>query len=186
MTRKQATWLAAAVIALAAFASTARAADNAAIQILVSVTGTKTVNVSTTSYNFGPLGVNASSVSATAITVTNGSTELVETYQLQGANATGGTTPWILDSSTGTADHYMLAAQFSSGQPADDDASWGSDDLNLTAQMCTATVLGNGTAGESGAGVASGANRSLWFRIQTPTTASDSAQHDASLTLSVY
>ncbi len=178
-------WLGLAALALVAFAMPAKAATSQAIDIKVSITATKSLAVNTTYYDYGALAVSVSSVSSN-IDVTNDSVGLVESYSLQGQNAasTGGGTPWTLAASPNN-DTYALAAQFSDAQPNNVDGSWGSDDLTTSVINCTATVLGNGTAGESGASVASSAVRKLWFRLKTPTSVSDTTQHNATLTLAV-
>jgi hypothetical protein len=152
----------------------------------VSINATKSLSVDTTFYDFGAQAVNVSTLSTSAITVANDSGALIETYTLQGANAasTGGGTTWTLASSAGT-DQYALAAQFSTAQPGNVDASWSSDDLTTSAIAATSTVLGNGTAGESGAAVVPSATRKLWFRMKTPTVVSDATQRKATLTLAV-
>ena len=156
------------------------------LDITVSINATKSLSVNATSYDFGALSVNASSVSATSIDVTNDSGALIETYTLQGANAnsTGGGTNWTL-AATPATDTYALAAQFSTARPADADPSWTSDDLTTGAITATSTVLGNGTAGESGASVNPSAVRNLWFRMKTPTVVSDTTQRKATITLAV-
>jgi len=175
-----------AVAALALFAMPAKAVTSQALDIKVSISATKSLSVDTTYYDFGGLAVSASSVTASAITVTNDSGALIETYTIQGANAnsTGGGTNWTLAGSPGS-DTYALAAQFSSAAPADADGSWGSDDLTTSAIAATAAVLGNGTAGESGLSVSPSATRKLWFRIKTPTAVSDTTQRKAVVTLAV-
>ena len=137
-------------------------------------------------YDFGAQSVNTSAVSVSAVTVQIDSTGLVETFTIQGANApsTESGTSWTLASSPGS-DQYALAAQFATSAPTNADGSWGSDDLTTSAIVCTSTVLGNGTAGESGASVLPSASRNLWFRIKTPTSITDGGNHKATLTLAV-
>ena len=62
---------------------------------------------------------------------------------------------------------------------------FGSDDLTTSAIVATSSVLGNGTAGQSGAAVVPAAVRGVWFRIKTPTVISDTTQRRATLTLAV-
>jgi hypothetical protein len=173
-------------LGLVTFAKPAHAATSQNLDITVSISATKSLSAGTTFYDFGALAVNSSSVSATAIAVTNDSGALIETYTLQGANAssTGGGTAWTLAAAPGS-DQYALAAQFSTARPTDADGSWGSDDLTTSAIAASSTVLGNGTAGESGASVAPAAARNLWFRMKTPTSVSDTTQRKATLTLAV-
>ena len=185
-TQKMKLWVGLAVIALVAVAKPAHAVNPASIDITVSINATKSLAVGATFYNFGPQSVSVSTVSTSAIVVQNDSGGLIETYTLQGANApssSGGTT-WTLASSTGT-DQYALAAQFSTAQPNNGDSFWASDDLTTSAIVATASVLGNGTAGESALNVVPLANRNLWFRMKTPGVVSDVTQRKATLTLAV-
>jgi hypothetical protein len=178
-------WFALAALAFALFARPAHAAN---LDITVSISATKSLSVNTTFYSFASMTVNSSSVSVSAIDVTNNSGALIETYTLQGANApsTEGGTSWTLSNTAPGSDVYMLAAQFSSLQPHNLDADWTSDDLNNSAPVvATASALGNGTPGESGASVLPSAVRKLWFRIKTPTAITDAGNHKATLTLTV-
>ena len=179
-------WLGLAALALGVIAKPVHAASSANLDITVSISASKSLSVGATFYNFASQSVNTSAVSGSAIAVTNNSGALVETYTLQGANApsTEGGTTWTL-SSTPAQDTYALAGQFSTAAPSNLDASWASDDLTTSAIVCTSTVLGNGTAGESGASVAPSAARNLWFRIKTPTSLTEGGNHKATLTLAV-
>ena len=182
-------WAAFCAIALIVSLRTAtcHAASSQTVDIHVSLNASKSLSVNATSYNYGALGVNVSSVSS-AIVVTNDSGSLVETYRIQGGNALSdaGGQNWTLASSPGT-DQYALGAQFSSAQPANAAGSWSSDDLTASAITCTATQFGNGTSAESGASVSptTSPSRNLWFRIQTPTEVTDPSQHSVTVTLSV-
>src|ERR1700753_3778619 len=73
-----------AAFVMAAFVSSkapAYASTNTVhLDIHVSINASKSLALGTTSYNFGALSVNTSSVSASAIVVTNDSTALQETY----------------------------------------------------------------------------------------------------------
>ena len=113
-------WLIAAFVAVVVGRTPAHAStDTVHIDIHVSISASKSLAINTTSYNFGALAVNTSSVSASAITVTNDSGALLETYTMQGANATssGGGTTWNIAASTGVIDQYVLAFQSSSQLP---------------------------------------------------------------------
>src|SRR5262245_61643665 len=78
--KKLSLWTIAAVVALVVAKAPAHAATSAAIDIHVSINATKALTVGASFYNFGALGVNTSSVSATAILVTNTSGAIAETY----------------------------------------------------------------------------------------------------------
>ena len=180
---KTKTWLGLGALALCAFASPAKAAN---LDITVSISATKSLSLGATFYDFGASSVNTSVVSGSAVTVTNNSGALVETYTIQGANApsTEGGTTWTL-SSTPAQDTYALAAQFATSASSNVDANWASDDLTTSPITCTSTVLGNGTAGESGASVVPSGARNLWFRIKTPTSLTEGGNHKATLTVAV-
>jgi hypothetical protein len=189
--KKFSLWLIGAVLIGLTQVGTSQAfTPSATLDIHVSISGSKSLSIDTTSYNFGALAVNTSSVSAAAVTVTNDSTALLETYTLQGANAvsTGGGTTWNIAASTGVIDEYVLAGQFSASQPANTDTAWSSDSLTVGAIAATDTVLGNGTHAEAANAISplSGSNdRKLWFRMITPLYVSDVTQRDATLTLAV-
>jgi hypothetical protein len=174
-----------AALTLGVFAKPAHAVLSQSLDINVSINATKSLSVNATTYNYGALNVNVSSVSSHII-VTNDSGALIETYTLQGAdaNSTGGGTNWTLAASPGT-DQYALAAQFSAALPNNADGDWASDDLTTSPITATASILGNGTGAESGAAVVPSATRNLWFRIKTPTVVSDITQRRATLTLAV-
>jgi hypothetical protein len=159
------------------------------LDIHVSINATKSLSVSSTFYNFGALSAGVSSVTASAITVTNTSSVLVETYTVQGANALSDTagTNWTLAASTASADNYALAAQFSSGRPTDADVNWASDDLTTGSITCSASVFGNTTLAEAGTQVdpVTSTTRSLWFRIKTPGIVTDPSGHTATIVLAV-
>ena len=183
-----------AVLAIAGFSakSYAFSGNPMPLDIHVYISATKSLSVDTTSYAYGGLGVGVAAVSASSITVTNDSTNLVETYRIVGANAASDTsgTNWVLDTSTATPDHYTLAAQFSDAAPANADGSWsGSNntDLTTTVTTCSDTQFGNGTHAQAGVSVSptSSTSRALWFRIRTPGIVTDTGGHTALVTLSV-
>jgi len=183
-------WLALAAFAVIGFASEAKATypnPSQHIDINVSITASKSLEVDTTYYTFGALPISSTAVSGSSITVTNDSGGLVETYTITGASAVavGVGTDWVL-SSVGTPgqDQYALSAQFSDNF-GNIQSSWANDYLNYNPTACTSDIFGNGTAGESGAAVANNGIRGLWFRMKTPTAVTDSVQHKSTLTLAV-
>jgi len=188
--RKLSLWLIGAFFALTSLSTMATAADNVNIDIHVSINASKSVLAGSTWYYFGAIDINTSSNSATPLTINNGSTALIETYTIRGADAISDTagTNWTLANDPGStgSENYALAAQFSSARPDNVDGSWANDNLNrLTAVTCTTTVLGDGSAGDEGAGVEAGGERNLYFRLKTPTTTADGGAHTAQLLLSV-
>jgi hypothetical protein len=186
--------LAALGMAMLAFfgVTKAHAVNPGYIDIKVSISATKSLSIGTTNYNYGTLGIGVSSVSASAIVVTNDSGGYIEDYSLQGANAdiVGGGDVWNLAASTSAAnDDYALAAQFGTARPNDVDADWANDALTTGAQNCTDDdTFGNTTAGQSCFQVSpltGSRNRNLWFRIKTPGAVNNLSQHLAVVTLGV-
>ena len=169
-----------AVMKMPVLAST----DTVHLDIHVSINGSKSLALGTTSYDFGAMNVNTSSVSAAAIVVTNDSAALQETYTIQGANATGGN-GWTLNTTTGTVDNFVLGAQFSTTLPTNVDATWSSSLLT------TSIVAASGTqfAGNQNAlniSPAAGVNtRTLWLRMITPLYVTDTVQKDMTITMAV-
>ena len=185
--KKLSAWSLGLAMLIGGFFGQAQAATSDDIDIHVKITGAKSVAVQgATTYDYGALAVNISSVSLSSITVRNDSGIFIETYTITGANATSDTggTDWTLAATAGS-DQYALAAQFSDNAPNDVDGDWSQDDLTTSAQTCTENKFGNGTEGEGGSNVPDGADRGLWFRIKTPTTVTDSDQHTVTLTVSV-
>ena len=187
--KKISLWTLGAVFALASLSADVQAATSDTIDINVSISGTKSVLVSgTTYYDFGALAVNTSSNSASAIVVQNNSTVFIETYTITGANAISDAagTDWTLNSAgTQGGDQYGLGAQFGTARPDNVDGTWTDDYLDTAPITCNATILGNGTEAEGGSNVATSATRNLWFRMKTPTTVTDGGGHTTTVTVSV-
>jgi hypothetical protein len=169
------------------------------VDIHVSISASKSVAITgSTITTFGALPVSAAAVSGSSITVTNDSGAYIESYALQGANATSDTngTPWTLSLTTGT-NQYALGAMFGDGStaPANTTAVWGYNNaaLYLTSgvQNCSATQFGNNVAGQTGVSVDPDPastytnNRALWFRMITPSVTSGTEGRTAKVYISV-
>ncbi len=183
-------WAAGAILALGALVSPVKAATSQVLEIHVSINATKSLSAGTTYYDFGAMSLNTSSNSASALVITNDSGAYIETYTLQGANATSDTggTGWTLAASTGT-NQYKLGAQFSGARPVNTDAAWDSTDyLTTGAQACSTTQFGDGSAGDEGATVspvAGSRDRNLWFRLHTPDITAGVESRTAQVTIAV-
>ena len=185
-------WYLGALLLIAGFVSKSNAASTATINISVSISATKSVSVNTTFYVFGALNLSTTSVATSSITVTNNSGGFIETYTLQGANATadvGGESNWTLNATSTGTNQYRLGAMFSSARPNDTDAAWDSTDyLTTSAQTCSTTAFGDGSAGDEGATVlptAAGKDRSLWFRMITPDVSSGVGSRTAPVVIAI-
>lgn len=182
-------WLKRLPLLLVFLAGPLMSAETESVDIHVSIQATKSLAVGGTTYDFGKLNINTSSVTATAIVVTNDSTALIETFTLRAGDAisdTGGVN-WVLSPSTGP-NQYTLDAQFGTSRPNTNDENWTDDDLTTGNQICSPTHFGNGTPEESGENVSPQAgdnSRNLWFRIKTPSAVSDPSAHTATVTLAI-
>lgn len=182
-------WAAFAMAAFVFLKAPAYASTNTVhLDIHVSINASKSLALGTTSYNFGALNVNTSSVSASAIVVTNDSGSLQETYTIQGANATGGN-GWTLNSSTGTVDNYVFGVKFSSSTPApaNTDATWSTSLTSLSIVACSDTQFGDGVHGNAAYQVppVGTTTRNLWLRMITPLYVTDTVQKNITITLAV-
>lgn len=167
----------------------AHAASTASVVLKVSISNTKSFSVDISTWNFGAMAANATSVSSSPITVTNDSGGVTETFQLQFSTPTVAPSGWLPSASwnTTTPENYVLGGQFSDTQPPNADGSWGSDIITTSLQSCTQSVFGNGTLAESGSSVPANSSntRKLWFRIETPASTTDATQHNIYVTLSM-
>lgn len=140
--------------------------------------GTRDLVLSTGAYNFGTVGLTLSTQTTTAVTVTY-TGNVNSTYLISAATTTAGS-PWTLGAAAG-ADTMVLRAALNAAQPAF--AAFGAEDAVLTgAQACTAAVY---ALGQSCLNVAPGGVRTLWFRLDMPTTSSDATVQEQRVQVTV-
>jgi len=184
-------WFVGAAIIFAGFSSQLKAADYVDIDIHVSINATKEVLASATYYYFGAININSSTNGVNSITITNNSTGITETYTVKGGTATSDTlgTNWnLVPSSTSVgSETYAMAVQFTgAGRPNNTEDDWMQDYLQMDAYItCTTDVFGDGTPGDEGASVGPGADRYMYFRLNTPQSTVDGGPHTATIRLSV-
>src|SRR3954466_5465943 len=105
--------LAAMVVALASSKAWAVVTGSVDGTITVTPSVTVTLQLSPTTYAFGQLAVNTSSVSASALRLTNtGDVDVTMTKKIQ-----ADPTDWIADTSTTTPNHYILYVATSTARP---------------------------------------------------------------------
>lgn len=165
-------------------AKMAHAANFASVNLDMTLSGSLSMSISGSTFtSFGAaLATNVSSVTVTAITVVNDSAGITETYSLKSFDST----PWTLQDTAG-ADQFALRALFNTTRPALGDFSDTNDKLTLT-DIAATTSGGSGKfeGDQSGAGVpGNNTNRSLWFKLFTPTSTSPSGLGSRSLTVSI-
>jgi hypothetical protein len=134
--------------------------------VTVSISGSLSLSVNTTTYAFGSLGVDVGSIAASAIAVTNNSTAFRETYSLSAA-ATSAPDNWNLSAAPGS-NAFVLAATFSSGMPGGSFAD-GNHRLTSSAQACNGTLFNGGTGQTDCSAVTIGTALNMWFEMVTPT-----------------
>jgi len=152
--------------------SAAQAALTADISVTVTVTSVSVTATGT--YAFGGVLVSSSTVSGSAITVTNNG-NVAETFSLKLTNPGG----WTAVITAPGAEEYRLSAMF------DGDGAgmvWVPANHSLT----TSSVASTGTvfAGdETGAAVAAAGTRSLWLKFEAPSSTSTTTQQTITVTV---
>lgn len=164
---------------LFALAATASAANPATLILRVTPGVTRDVTLSTGAYDFGSVNLGASTVTVTAVGVTN-SGNVTSSLALRST----GSVNWSTGTAAG-ADTFLLRALFSAAQPAPasflaEDNVVGASTLSTT-QATTSVYTSAASGGVDGTSVAPAASRNLWFRLDMPTSSSSSAQQNISV-----
>jgi hypothetical protein len=155
------------------------AANPGDLTLTVSVGGSLSVAVPRATYNFGALGSNEASVAAESTAVINDSTGLTERYSLKASDALGAT-PWdLVTAGSEAGDAYSLCAQFNSSRPADFSAV--AFEMENGAVPCDDTEFKG--ADQSGYNITAGTEELLWFRINTPTSVTETGVHTIYVTI---
>jgi hypothetical protein len=150
-------------------ASTAPAALNRSVSV-----------TSGSPYLFGSLSVGSSSHTATGVVVLNDG-NVASTYSLSVATTTVGS-PWSIGSALPTsADVAVLSAGFHPTRPALGDFA-AEDIVTGSAALATGAVYSI-DGSETGVGVIAGQNRTLWFRLDMPTSSDTEAAQDLTVTI---
>jgi spore coat protein U-like protein len=178
------------------FVQSARAENFANVSLSVTLSGEMTVLiVGSTVTTFGSLGVSSSAVSATGITVMNGSQGIPLTYGLKSFNSgnVGDPGTWTLGATPGS-NQYALRGLFNNARPALA-AFNDTNDRILTAPAFpnagwfgrSATVAAGGTGAfegdQNGVSVLPGTERNLWFKLFTPTISNSIGQRELTVTV---
>ncbi len=169
------------VVAAVAFTvSRAEAANPEDGTITVTPVATVNLTISPTTYAFGPLTVNTSSVSATAVTLTNaGTVDVTVTKNIQTqSNPVGWTAATIASPNVGR-DTYALYVATAAARPS-------------AVSFNEANHLFNGTGSNSLLGLGGGSpvittsggalpNVSLWFKLNMPSQVSSQAAREITI-----
>jgi hypothetical protein len=168
--RHQKWWIAAAV--MVGLGSPGAWASNTPVDATITVTPIVNVSlsISPTTYAFGALAVNTSSVTASRLTVSNnGDVDVTVDKRIQSDPAN-----WIADVSTTTPNHYVLFVATSTTRPNTTDFTTANHRFGAVANVTALKGLGGGTPIISTSG-GTLPSVDLWFRLDMPIQVTTSA-----------
>ena len=148
--------------------SMVRAGSSDTMTLTVTATSAIDVTIYATTYDFGTVALNSTSISVTSTAVRNTSGTSIETYNLKvSADGTG----WTIADSTAGDSNVRIQAIWNNNKPADaeiiDSANY---NLNTAGKTCDGTLFA-GTATHDGWKVhaaGGGDEENLWFKLWTP------------------
>jgi hypothetical protein len=154
--------------------SMVRAGSSDTMTLTVTATSPIDVTIYATTYSFGTVALNSTSISVTSTAVKNTSGTSIETYNLKvSADGTG----WTIADSTGGDSKVRIQAIWNTAKPTDaeiiDSANY---NLNTAGKTCDGTLFG-GTATYDGHNVSptTSPEENLWFKLWTPQQSGDIA-----------
>ena len=146
------------------------------VALSVTLSNAVSVLLPTATYDFGPVALSGVSINTSAIPVNNDSGGISETYSLSMVDAAAGWTAATRASGAAGVDIYAVQAMFKSLQPGHVDFA-ANDNLGGGEAVVPASAadfaLDAGAVGEKGYSVTDTAGtheRTLWLRLQMPTT----------------
>ena len=140
----------------------------------------RSVTVTGSPYNFGSLAVGASSVTASGITVTN-SGNVPTTYFLEAATTTAGS-PWILQPALPAGpDAPVIEGGFHATRPGA--GLFGPEDVITNASQSSSASAYSIDGTQTGVSVGIGQVRTLWFKLDMPTTSATSTAQNITVTI---
>ncbi len=169
--------LVAAIAVGAGIVGRADALSEASLHLRVTVAPALSMTLNKGDYDFGNMPVNTTSISTSAIVMSNNSAGRTEDFRVSAAT----TTSWTISETAVGVDTYMMRVMIQSTAPLAGDfearaSTLGTNNVNLTVNNSSHTSL-------SGNNVASGGVRNLWFYIKTPTETAISGEQTLSVTV---
>lgn len=143
--------------------SMVRAGSTDSMTLTVTATSPIDVTIYATTYDFGTVALNSTSISTTSTAVKNTASTSIETYNLRvSADGTG----WTIADSTGGSSNVRIQAIWNTTKPAD---ITDSTDYNLdtAGKTCDGTLFA-GDEPHDGYSVDAGDEENLWFKLWTP------------------
>jgi len=139
------------------------AVDTDTMTLTVTAISAIDVTIQPTTYNFGTVALNSTSISTTSTAVKNTSSTSIETYTLRvSADGTG----WTIADSTGGDSKVRIQAIWNTTKPTDitDSTDY---NLNTAGKTCNGTLFA-GTETHDGWKEDPGDEEDLWFKLWTP------------------
>ena len=161
------------IVMVGGMVSMVRAGDTDTMTLTVTATSPIDVTIYATTYSFGTVALNSTSISVTSTAVRNTSGTSIETYNLKvAADGTG----WTIADSTAGDSQVRIQAIWNTAKPTDitDHQDW---NLNTAGKTCNGTLFA-GTATHNGwkvHGSGGGDEENLWFKLWTPQQSGDIA-----------
>ncbi|MBL0057909.1 MAG: fibronectin type III domain-containing protein [Elusimicrobia bacterium] len=137
------------------------------------------VDISSSSYDFGLFSQSTQTVSTSTIRVINNGT-LPSTWSLAAATTTAGS-PWVMTSGSPAPDRVSLSAGFHVNRPVP--AQFGPEDRMVPQGQNSSALAFSIDGTQTGAGVAPTAERNLWMLLETPTSSSVPGRQDFQITV---
>lgn len=136
------------------------------------------MSLNTHTYDFGTVNMAATTVSTSALTVSNIG-NVTETYSLSVATS-GASGIWGVNVATPTVmDRFALFGGFNATAPA----ATAFNNVDVITNTPTASAANVYAQGQSGVSTAIGSTRDLWFRLDMPPTTSTTSQQQMTVTV---
>ncbi len=156
------------------------AANPASLNLQVTVVPTLSISVDKGDYNFGSMPVNTTSISTSAILVTNDSSGRTEDFRIQANN----TANWTLSPSTNSGtDQFMLRALVHTAQPTVNDFEADYSTISASIENMDARYSVSGSSCNNVSAIPGQNQRTLWFMMLTPKEVTSIAEQDVTVTI---
>jgi len=145
--------------------SMARAGSSDTMTLTVTATSAVDVTIYATTYSFGTVALNSTSISTTSTAVKNTASTSIESYNLKvSADGTG----WTIADSSGGDSNVRIQAIWNTNKPTDAEVIDSQNyNLNTAGKTCDGTYFA-GTATHDGWKEDPGDEENLWFKLWTP------------------
>lgn len=158
-----------------ALSISAYAASSDSVTVKVTITPALSVDIAEANLAFGAVNIASTTLSSSAVTVTNNGSGINQAYSLSLTNPAG----WAASQTTAGPETYILNAAFDSDGAG---ITWAeaSHALSTTPAVCTATKF---SGDQAGVNVPYNAVRKLWFQFKAPTATAVTTEQNIILTV---